>query len=416
MVTAILGSSMAFIDGTAVSVSLPTMRVELGASVAGAQLIVDLYLLLLSSLLLVGGALGDRRGRRLVFAVGVGLFTVASVLCGLAPGIGWLLGARALQGIGGALLVPGSLSLITSAIPRERRGRAIGLWSGFTAITAAVGPLLGGVLTELASWRWIFFVNVPLALLIAAVIPRVPESRAPATGALDWPGALLATAGLGGVMFGLIRWPDAPILIAGVVGVALFVAREATARDPLVPPSLFRSRAFTGANVVTLFLYAALGGVLFFIPFELIEVRGYSAARAGAALVPFVGLVSVLSTWAGKLVDRHGARRPLILGPLISAAAFALLARAPAEEGDATAILIPLLVLGLGMATTIAPLTTTVMGAVPTERAGLASGINNAVARAASMLGVAFFGWGLRGDLQASFRVICFLAAGLAAA
>lgn len=397
----IIGSSMAFIDSTVVNVALPALQASFHATVVDVQWVIESYGLLLGALILVGGSLGDLFGRRLMFLMGVAIFGVASIGCGLAPNTHWLIIARSIQGVGGALLVPGSLAIISTSFDEKSRGQAIGTWSGFTAITTAVGPVLGGWLVEHASWRWVFFINLPLAAAVIAIsLWHIPESRNSVGGHVDWLGALIITLGLGGLVYAFIEsmnlgWKDPVVLASLILGcgcLILFLFIEKRVTSPMVPLTLFASSDFRGTNLLTLFLYGATGIFFFLFPLNLIQVQGYSATAAGAAMLPMILLVFFLSRWSGSLVTHYGARLPLIVGPMVTALGFVLFA-VPSVGSSYWKVFFPaVVILGFGMAITVVPLTTVVMNSVGQNRVGAASGINNAVARVAAVLAIAVLG------------------------
>jgi EmrB/QacA subfamily drug resistance transporter len=404
LIVTIAGSAMAFIDSSAVNVALPVMQRGLHASAADLQWIVEGYALFLSALILTGGALGDRFGQRTMFVIGITLFALASIACGFAPTSGLLIAARCIQGVGAAIFVPGSLALISENFSGAERGKAIGTWSGFSAITTAFGPVLGGWLAQTFTWRAVFFINIPLAIVVLIVsLAAVPKSKPSAGRRVDVGGALLATLGLGAITFSLIEsqqhidhtrdiWLG---IIGAVTLIFFFVFERRWARVPMMQPALFASKPFVGANIYTLLLYAALGGSLYFVPFDLINVQHYQPVAAGASLLPFVAIMSTASRWSGGLVDRIGSRIPLLIGASIAAIAFLLYARMNADGGYWLTVFPAAVALGIAGAFFVAPLTTTVMSSVDNTDAGAASGINNAAARVAGLIAVAALGFAL---------------------
>ncbi|EFC82726.1 DHA2 family efflux MFS transporter permease subunit [Parafrankia sp. EUN1f] len=434
LLATVLGSGIASIDATAVSVALPSIGRDLGADLASLQWVITAYTVTLAGFLLVGGSLGDRYGRRRVFMIGVGWFAVASLLCGIAPNVPVLVAARALQGVGGALLAPGSLAILQASFAVGDRPRAIGAWSGLSGVATAVGPFLGGWLVEVLSWRLVFFINLPLVAAVLVVAARhVPESTDPgATGRVDLAGAVLVTGGLVGLSYGLIEGPDsgwdAPAvlgaLLLGVASLAGFVAVERRAATPMMPLDLFGSRQFSAANMVTFVVYASLGGALFLLPIQLQQVGGYSPLAAGTALLPLTIVMLTLSARSGALAERIGPRAQMTVGPVVAAAGLALITRAAGEGGYLLDVLPGVIVLGLGLATVVAPLTSTALGAAPAEHAGIASAVNNDVARTAQLLAVAVLpaAAGLTGDayldaagFASGFQSALWIVAGLCA-
>ena len=399
LLATVLGSALAFIDATVVNIALPHIARSVGAGAAALQWTVNAYTLALTSLILLGGSLGDRFGRRRVFTIGVAWFAAASLLCGLAPGPATLIAARALQGVGGALLTPGSLAILEATFCEEDRARAIGAWSGLGGVAGALGPFLGGWLVQVATWRLVFLINVPLAALVVAVaLRRVPESRNPdAAGRLDLAGVATAALGLGGVTYGFTAWtahgpgwPGVPIALgAGAAALLAFVLVERRQAHPMLPLQVFASRPFTAANLATFAIYAALGGVIFLVVLQLQVVAGFAPLAAGTAILPVTLLMLAFSARAGALAQRIGPRTPMTLGPALCAGALLVLARVGPHASYAWNVLPGVLLLGAGLSLTVAPLTATVLGSVEERHAGIASGVNNAVARAAGLLAVA---------------------------
>jgi len=398
----VFGSSLAIIDSTAINVALPAIQDGFDADITTLQWVIESYSLFLGALILVGGVLGDHFGRKRIFAIGVIIFASASAFCGLAEDVMHLIIARGFQGVGAALVVPGSLALLSAHFSQERRGRAIGQWASFTTLAIMLGPLLGGVLVDTASWRWVFFINLPIAAILLIVLYLgVPESRNERqVRKLDIAGATFITLGLGSLVFGLLesaRLGFGALEVWGsmTVGTAItlaFIYRQKTAKFPMLPLDLFRSRAFSGANIMTFLLYGAMTGSLFFLPFNLMQVQGWSATEAGAALLPLILLIALFSLTASKLVAKLGQRLPLAIGACVAALGFALLALPGNDSSYWSGFLPGIAVLGLGLGIAVAPLTIVVMGAVPTSRSGLASGVNNAASRVATLMAVAIFG------------------------
>jgi EmrB/QacA subfamily drug resistance transporter len=435
LLATVLGSGLAFIDATVVNVALPAIGTDLDAGLAGLQWTINGYTLTLAALILLGGSLGDRYGRRAVFVVGVVWFAAASLLCGLAPNVEILIAARALQGVGGALLTPGSLAILQSSFPAHERARAIGAWSGLGGIAGAAGPFLGGWLVQVASWRWVFLVNLPLAALVVVVTRRhVPESRDPqAARQLDVAGAVTGVVGLGGVTYGLIAWSErglgSPAVLAslavGILGMAAFLRVQQRSSHPMVPLAIFRSRQFSATNVVTFAVYGALGGIFFLLVLTLQVVSGFPPIAAGVALLPVTVVMLLLSARAGALGQRIGPRIPMTVGPLIAAIAVVWMSRIGAGASYVRDVLPPVTLFGLGLALTVAPLTATVLAAVADRHAGIASGVNNAVARAAGLLAVAALpllvgldgeSYADPGQLAPAYRSAMLVCAGLLAA
>jgi len=432
LLATVLGSGMAFLDSTVVNVALPSIGRDLDADLAGLQWTINAYALTLAGLLLIGGSLGDHFGRRRIFVFGIAWFAVASLLCAVAPSIETLIAARAIQGIGAALLTPGSLALLQATFHPDDRGAAIGAWSGLAGVSTAIGPFVGGWLVDAASWRLIFLINLPLAAGVVWAARAIPESRDPAVQGqrLDWAGAALTAVGLTGVTYALTEgpgsgWTDPLTAGAGVAGVLCligFLAVEARGPHPMVPLGVFRSRTFSTANAMTFVVWGALGAVIFLFAIQLQQVAGFSALEAGSALIPMTVLMLLLSTTAGRVAARIGPRIPMGVGPIVASAGLLLMLRIGEGASYVADVLPAVIVFGLGMSITVAPLNVTVLAAAGDEKAGVASAVNNAVARVASLLAVAVIpvAAGISGDdyldpaaFDAGFRIGIVICAAL---
>ena len=435
LLATVLGSAIASIDATVVGIALPAIGRDFHATLGALQWVVTGYTLTLAGLLLMAGALGDKYGRKKVFVIGVAWFAIASLLCGVAPSVGFLIGARALQGVGAALLTPGSLAILEAVFRPADRGKAIGAWSGFSGVGTAVGPFLGGWLVAAASWRWIFAINLPISVVVVAVTLRhVPESRDPAaTGPIDIAGGALVTLGLIGLTYGLIEgpgghWAD-PLVLAALLGglllLATFIWWEHHTPSPMLSLNLFRSGQFTSANVVTFVVYGGIGGALFLLPIQLQEVSGYSALESGIALLPVTAITLALSQRSGALAGKIGPRLQMSVGPVLVGVGLGLFTLITESGNYLTEVLPGVVVFGFGLAVAVAPLTSTVLAAVPAEHAGMASAVNNDVARAAALIAVALLpaAGGLTGDayqhkdvFSAGFHTASLIAGGLCVA
>ena len=400
LAAAIIASAMAFIDSTVVGIAVPAIQKDLSADIVAMQWVANAYLLMLGALILVGGGLGDRIGRRRVFLAGIVVFTVASLLCAVAPNAALLIVARAIQGVGAALLVPQSLAIISANFPKDIRGKAIGTWAAASAVTTALGPPIGGFLIDLLSWRAAFWINLPLAVIaLVLTVWFVPESRDEGEeGPVDWGGAALAVAAFAALTYGLSAISEGQVsagaiaaaIVAGLIGLAVYAAVERRAANPITPPDLFRSKIFTSVNIVTVFLYGALSGVLFLVPFDLMNRRGLSAAVTGLVMLPLGLIIGAFSRTAGALADDHGPRFFLVAGPLLVGAGslgFALVI-----PNLWLGVVLPVVLISCGMALAASPLTTAVMNAVPDNRSGAASGISNAASRLSGVFAIAIFG------------------------